>query len=125
MRPQDDGRKRGKNRQRGEHGGRHDGNATEKREWWLTAVCYNCNETGHTKRFCPKLAKPNTTRRTQKPTHTSNSKRDTQNKGNKSRKKRDKGVTLIRGEKGERERKEKSRRKQTQRETTVRKRNTI
>ena len=105
-----DGGDRGKNkrRDRGKKGDRswkgkgdiHRGSENSGQEWWLTAVCYNCNETGHTKRFCPK-SKSNPKRSGQKPNYSDTSKGGNRDKNGKFRKKGDRGVTLIRGEVGE------------------------
>ena len=99
---EDERERRGKGK--GRQGGRrsNDGGNGSGQEWWLTAVCYNCNETGHTKRFCPKLTKPKSTRPNSTHRPTKPSEKSKHNKHDKDRaknkKKSGKGITLIRGE---------------------------
>jgi len=75
------------------------GEGEDGQEWWLTATCYNCMQTGHIKRNCPKLAQSNNNSSKTKPKHTdtSNHKKTHKKKDGKARKGK-RGVTLLRGE---------------------------
>jgi len=98
----EEGERRGKGKGKRSGKGSIDGEKGSRQEWWLTAVCYNCNETGHTKRFCPKLTKRNPSRPNSSHRHTKPSEKSKQGKQNKektkSKKVSGKGITLIRGE---------------------------
>jgi len=74
------------------------GEGEDGQEWWLTATCYNCMQTGHIKRHCPKLAKTSNKPSHSNSNHKSHPKKAHKAKSGKTSKKGEKGVTLIRGE---------------------------